>query len=346
MKGYRHLKYEDRLLLENLLNKKMKKKEIAKGLCCHPNTITNELKRGMYLHRNSDYTEEWRYSPELAEEKYQLNVSVRGTGLKISNDYDYARYLEKKIVDEDYSPAAVLGELNETGQEKEFKTRICVTTLYSYIDKGIFFSLTNKDLPVKRKKKRKYRHIKRQKRASAGKSIAKRPKKIEKREEFGHWEMDTVVGKRGVSKNSLLVLTERKTRKEILFKLPSHEASEVVKKIDELEKLWKDDFKKVFKSITVDNGTEFSYAEEMEKSIYGGKRTEVYYCHAFSSWERGSNENQNRLVRRKVPKGSNFDHMTDEEVKAVENWMNHYPRKLFGWRTAEQQFQKELAFIT
>lgn len=66
MKGYRHLKYEDRLLLENLLNKKMKKKEIAKGLCCHPNTITNELKRGMYLHRNSDYTEEWRYSPELA----------------------------------------------------------------------------------------------------------------------------------------------------------------------------------------------------------------------------------------------------------------------------------------
>ena len=218
MKGYRHLRYEDRLLLENLLRKGMKKGEIAVCLHCHPNTITNELKRGKYLHRNSDYTEEWRYSPDLAEEKYQQNVSTRGTGLKISNDYDYAEYLEKKIVEEDYSPSAVLGELEKTGKGKEFKTKICVATLYSYIDKGIFFRLSNKDLPVKRKKKRNYRHIKRQKRASAGKSIAKRPKKIENRKEFGHWEMDTVVGKRGVSKNSLLVLTERKTRKEILFK--------------------------------------------------------------------------------------------------------------------------------
>lgn len=102
---------------------------------------------------------------------------------------------------------------------------ICTTTLYSYIDKGIFLRLTNKNLPVKKNTKRKYKKVQKQARASAGESIEKRPEEIDTREEFGHWEMDTVKGKRGKSKNSLLVLTERKTRDEIIFKLPEHTAA-------------------------------------------------------------------------------------------------------------------------
>lgn len=346
MKGYRQLKYEDRLLFEKLLRMNLSKGEIAKRLNCHRNTITNEWKRGVYIHLNSEFIEEYRYSAELAEKHYQDNLKMRGTQLKIANDYDYAEYLESKMVEDGYSPAAVLGELTATGKESGFNTKICVTTLYSYIDKGVFLQLTNKDLPVKGKRKRKYRKIRIQKKASAGKSITERPEEVEERGEFGHWEMDTVVGKQGVSKHSLLVLTERKTRKELLFKLPSHTAAEVVKKVDLLEEIWKDDFPKVFKSITVDNGTEFAYNEEIERSIYGGKRTDLYYCHAYSSWERGSNENQNKLVRRKIPKGSNFDDKTSEEISDIEVWINTYPRKIFGWHTAEEMYQKELALIT
>lgn len=346
MKGYRQLQYEDRMLFEKLLRMGLSKGEIAKYLKCHRNTITNEWKRGVYIHLNEDYTQEYRYSADLAEKRYQDNVKMRGTQLKIASDYEYAEYLEKKMVADGYSPEAVLGELRATGKESEFSTKICVTTLYSYIDKGVFLELTNKNLPVKGKRKRKYRKIQRQKRASAGKSITERPKEVEERTEFGHWEMDTVVGKQGVSKNSLLVLTERKTRKELIFKLPSHTAMEVVHKIDLLERIYKDDFPKIFKSITVDNGSEFAYCEEMERSVFGGKRTELYYCHAYSSWERGSNENQNKLIRRKIPKGTNFDNRTPQEISEIEAWINTYPRRMFGYHTAEEAFQKELAFIT
>ena len=125
------------------------------------------------------------------------------------------------------------------GKEGEFSTTICVTTLYSYIDKGIFLKLTNKDLPVKKNKKRGYHKVKKQQaRANAGESIEKRPEEIDKREEFGHWEMDSVIGKRGKSKNTLLVLTERKTRDEIIFKLPDHTAEAVVAAVDRLERKW------------------------------------------------------------------------------------------------------------
>ena len=218
----------------------------------------------------------------------------------------------------------------------------------SYIDKGIFLRLTNKNLPVKKNKKRKYNKVdKQQTRAAAGTSIEKRPDEVEERKEFGHWEMDSVIGKRGKSKNSLLVLTERKTRAEIIFKLPEHTAAEVVSAVDRLERKWGELFKQVFKTITVDNGSEFAYCEELERSILkeGEQRTKLYYCHPYSSWERGTNEVTNKLVRRKIPKGENFDSKTDEEIQNIENWINNYPRRIHKYRTAGELFTEEVRKI-
>lgn len=179
--------------------------------------------------------------------------------------------------------------------------------------------MSNKNLPVKKNKKRNYKKVQRQqKRAAAGESIDKRPKEIDTREEFGNWEMDSVLGKRGKSKNTLLVLTERKTRNEIIFKLPDHTDEAVVAALDRLERKWGTDmFKRVFKTITVDNGSEFADAEGLQRSIIneGEKRTKVYYCHPYSSWERGTNEVTNKMIRRKIPKGTNFDDRTEEEDK-------------------------------
>ena len=345
-RGFKQLKFADRLKIEALLKAKVSKAEIAKIIRVHRSTIYNEIKRGQYEHLNSDLTIEMRYSPDIAQKKCDENLKIRGTQLKIANDIQYANYIEDKIVNDGYSPAAVLGELKANGREKEFNTTICVTTLYSYIDKGIFLELTNKDLPVKRKKKRKYKKVRRQSRANAGTSIEKRPKEIESRDEFGHWEMDSVIGKRG-SKNTLLVLTERKTRNEIIFKLPDHTACEVVKALDRLENKWGEMFKRVFKSITVDNGSEFSYFKELENSVlHKGKRTYIYYCHSYSSWERGTNENTNKLVRRKVPKGSNFDDKTDIEIQEVEDWINDYPRKILNYQSARELFDIEIAALS
>ena len=345
MKGWKQLKYNDRIRLEAWLRAKISVQDIANMLHVHRSTIYREIKRGQYEHLNSDYTVEMRYSPEIAQRRCDENLQVRGTQLKIGNDYKYAEYIENKIVKENYSPEAVLGELRVQNRAKDFSVSICIRTLYNYIDKGVFLNLTNKNLPVKRNKKRGYKKVRVQKRASVGTSIEERPEYIKDRKEFGHWEMDSVVGKRGKSKNTFLVLTERKTRNEIIFKLPDHSATEVVKAVDRLEITWGSMFSDVFKTITVDNGTEFSYFNELERSCTkpDEKRTKVYYCHPYSSWERGSNENNNKMVRRIVPKGTNFDSMTDDEVLDMQIWINGYPRRIHDYHSAAELFEKEIA---
>lgn len=345
---FKQLTKADRIKIEALVKAGHGKQEIADQLHVHRSTIYRELKRGTYTALNSDLTNEERYSPDIADDKYRENLKSKGGTLKIGNDIKLANYIEDKIINEDYSPAAVLGELKAQGREGDFKVTICVTTLYSYIDKGIFLKLTNKHLPVKKNKKRDYKKVKRQQaRAAAGESIEKRPEEIDTREEFGNWEMDTVKGKRGKSKNSLLVLTERKTRDEIIFKLPAHTAEAVVEAVDRLERKWGEMFKEVFKTITVDNGSEFAYCEELERSILneGEKRTKLYYCHPYSSWERGTNEVTNKMVRRKVPKGTNFDDKTDEEIAAIEDWVNDYPRRIHGYHSARELFEEEIRKI-
>ena len=178
-------------------------------------------------------------------------------------------------------------------------------------------------------------------RAPAGKSIEQRPKEVDTRETFGHWEMDSVESCQGVS-NTLLVLTERKTRNENIIVVPDRRAETTVRAINALErKLGAEKFGIIYKSITVDNGSEFALADQLEQScITGDKRTKVYYCHPYSSWERGSNENVNGMIRRRHPKGTDFSKVTAEEIAATENWINSYPRKIFGYKSAGTMFRE------
>lgn len=105
-------------------------------------------------------------------------------------------------------------------------------------------------------------------------------------------------------------------------------------------------FPKIFASITVDNGCEFADAAGMEKKRRGkGKRTEIYYCHPYTPSERGSNENQNGLIRRHIPKGTDLSQVSPREVKQVEEWLNNYPRKMFGFLCSEQLFRAEIAAL-
>lgn len=341
-KLFKHLSQNDRIKMETMLNSGHKVVEVAEYLHVHRSTIYREIKRGEYTHRNSDYTEETRYSSDLGQKKHDWNAQGKGRNIKIGNDRPLAEYIEGKIIEDKYSPEAALAAAAESGIE--FTTSISVRTLYRYIDKGIFLKLTNKDLPVKGKRKKHNKRVKVQKRASAGESIENRPDEVKNREIFGHWEMDTVKGKQGVTKSCMLVLTERKTRDEIIVKLPDQKAASVVEAIDRLERKWGDMFTKVFRSITVDNGVEFSDYEGLERSVLheGEKRTFAFYCHPYSSWERGSNENNNRLIRRHIPKGEDFDEKQDRDIEYIENWINNYPRGIFGFKTSAQLFEEEI----
>lgn len=341
-KLFKHLSQNDRIKMETMLNSGHKVVEVAEYLHVHRSTIYREMKRGEYTHRNSDYTEETRYSSDLGQKNHDWNAQGKGRNIKIGNDRPLAEYIEGKIIEDKYSPEAALAAAAESGIE--FTTSISVRTLYRYIDKGIFLKLTNKDLPVKGKRKKHNKKVKVQKRASAGESIENRPDEVKDREIFGHWEMDTVKGKQGVTKSCMLVLTERKTRDEIIVKLPDQKAASVVEAIDRLERKWGDMFTKVFRSITVDNGVEFSDYEGLERSVLheGEKRTFAFYCHPYSSWERGSNENNNRLIRRHIPKGEDFDEKQDRDIEYIENWINNYPRGIFGFKTSAQLFEEEI----
>lgn len=156
--AYKHLTFNDRLKIEAWQKVGIKPRVMADKLGVHISTIYRELKRGEYERLNSDYTTEKRYSPDIAEDKYQEHLRAKGAPLKIGSDHEYAQYIEYKIRVEKYSPRAVLGEIKRQGVE--FNTTISAPTLYRYIEQGVFLTITNKNLPVKRNKdKHKYNKV-------------------------------------------------------------------------------------------------------------------------------------------------------------------------------------------
>ena len=342
--GYTHFTETQRLQLQGFLSAGMAKKEIAKVLKKHISSIYREIKRGLCEHKNNDLTIEYRYDGHFSENRYREHLKEKGGELKIGNDHELAAFIEQKIGIEGYSPAAALGEIKAKGIM--FKRSISKTTLYRYIDIGLFLNITNKDLPIKRNRRMRKNKQVRPSRPPKGRSIEERPKEIDKREEFGHWEMDCVVGKQGTTA-ALLVLTERMFRKEIVRKIPDKTTQSVVKQINYLEqKLGPEQFRMMFKTITVDNGSEFQDVEGIENHTSGkGKRTTMYFCHPYCSCERGSNENQNRLIRRHYPKGTDFTNVKQEDVDRVESWINNYPRELFNWKCSEELFQEKIKEI-
>lgn len=145
MRMFKHLTFTDRLKIEAMLKEKKKAREISDVLRVHISTIYRELKRGEYEHLNSDLTTEIRYSPDIAQARYEATFEAKGSDLKIGNDREYAEYIEDLILNKHYSPDAALGQIKRDGLA--FKTTVCTATLYSYIRKGVFLHLTCKHLP-------------------------------------------------------------------------------------------------------------------------------------------------------------------------------------------------------
>lgn len=347
-KGNKYLTITQRRRLEDFLSLKLPKTQIAEKLGVNLSTVYREIERGLCEQRKKIYDiygdfkgyKTYKiYSADKAEEKHRLNTTAKGAPLKLGNDFDFVRYVENRILD-GISPSALAGEMKRL---TPCKTIVSKTTLYRYIRTGMFLNVSMKNCPVGQRKK----HYEKTtvKRAPKGTSIEQRPFEIFARNTFGHWEMDCVVGRKE-TRDTLLVLSERLTRYEIIMKMPNRKAATVVGCINKLERRFGKLFRKVFKSITVDNGVEFSDFEGLEKSIYGGKRTSVYYCHPYTSCERGTNERINRDIRRKFPKGTDFTIVTDKAVKSCADWVNAYPREIFGFATAAEKFNQEIMSLT
>lgn len=328
-----------RLQLEVLARAGHTKKEMAALLGCHVSTIYRELQRGLCKQRDSHFREFVSYSPVIAEMDAKRKRANCGAPLKLGGKLKLAAHVERRIIQDRWSPAAVAAELRRSDLGY-----LCEDTIYRYIHRRIFEKLRPSHLPEKGIRKHPWpdQKKKRNKRKSrSGTSIECRPAQISARNTFGHWEMDCVVGRSKGLDQSVLVLTERLTRTELCFKLPRKDSTSVVEIIDDLSR--RCSFSRIFKSITVDNGAEFCNYKRMEHTQSGRRRTRCYYCHPYSSYERGSNENANRLVRRWFKKGSSLAAVGNAECLQVARWMNAYPRKVLGWKTASEVFQAACA---
>ena len=330
-KKQHYMTREERYQLEAYRKAKKSVAWIAQEMGFCRQTIYNELRRGSYLH-TCDYWDEVRYSAEKGHKLHLYMQTGKGRPLKIGEDRAYADFLEQKVLRDRYSPAAALAAARKAG----FSCSICPSTFYSYIEKRVFLRLTEKHLWEKSKRtKRGQRPIQRVVHPRLP-SIEDRPERIDRREEAGHWEMDLIVGPAGTTA-CLLTLTERRSRQELIYKLPNRRAATIRKVFDDLErKLGKAKFRTNFRSVTTDNGPEFLEYEKLRRSIYGGTRFDLYYCHSYAAWEKGSNENHNRMIRRFFPKGTDFSKITKKRIAEIQNWMNNYPRKILDWETPKK----------
>ena len=321
--GGQHLTWENRIAIESLLKAKVSASQIAAVVGCSKRTVYREIQRGQCEQLNGTTYEMYTiYSAQKAQNRAdQMNDLHKGRPVKLCPEL--AAHLEDYIGTKRYSPAAAVREILLQGLALP---QISANTVYRYIYRG-YLHLCGLDLPVGRYNVKQKQGEQRPAKAHRNdSSIDERPPEVE-----------TVVGTSAGPSRCLLVLTERKTRFEIVRVLESKTAREVLRVLRELRQEFGEDFRKLFKTITCDNGCEFAAAKEMEQFV------PIYYCHPYSSWERGTNENQNKLIRRFCKKGKSMACVTADHAEYITLWMNNYPRRLLGWRRPADLMAAECA---
>lgn len=329
-RNFKHLNYEQRKIIEKLLGQKIPKIQIAKLLGIARSTLYEEIERGSVTQLNSNLIQYTKYFAETGQRVYENNRKNSRKPLKMNEVIDFILYAEEKILKEKLSPDVICGRAKITNQ---FKKIVCTKTLYNYIDKGIL-KVKNIDLPLRVKLKSKSRKTRKNRRI-LGESIEKRGAEINERKDFGHWEIDTVIGTK--TKGAvLLTLDERLTRKRIIKKIEDRTENAVTKGLLEIYNSFGENAASIFKSITSDNGSEFAKLAETLPNV------EIYYTHPYTSCERGTNEKQNSLIRYFYPKGKSFENVSKSSISLVENWINDLPRKFANYSTPTELFQIEL----
>lgn len=305
---------------------------IGKMLGRASNTIRNELRRGTAMIEDKGNYEKIRYSPERGQMIYEKNRKRCKQEYKALKCREFIEYVESKVLEEKRSLDSVYGRVLKQGYFKREEI-VCTKTLYNYVEEGVI-KVKNIDLPVKVKRRTKKKTYSKRYKRMDGRSIEERAEQVNNREEFGHWEIDLVIGKKDKSDDVLLTLTERKTRKEIIRKIKGKTIEAVQESLDQIISELPPE---AIKSITSDNGQEFSHLYNIEE-----KGIRVYYAHPYSSYERGQNENTNGIIRRFVPKGTAIKQFSKNKIRKIEQWINTMPRRNLGYFTAEEMYQEEL----
>lgn len=263
---YRRMTKTDRLIIERLYNNGASYRSISTMTGFAVSSLHTEIKHGLYPHLGAETTRRpLHYSADIAQNYADFQATAKGPALKLGHHHSYADFISTQIK-AGRSPDQIAGALRKSG-----RWTVSTTTLYRYIDRGYIPNVTNRNLREKPLRKRTYRHVE-AKRPPKGTSIERRPEIVSTRSTFGHWELDSVIGKAKGKRQSLLVLTERMTRYEIILRVPNKTSSATVRALDKLLKKFPNG---TFQTITVDNGSEFQDCHGMEHDKNGNKRLTV-----------------------------------------------------------------------
>ena len=305
-----HITYEQRYTISCMLKQGYNQSKISEALGKSKSVISREI------HRNKDLRSgEYRHA--LAQKKYRQRQDSKNKHIRFT---DTIKNDVETLIEDDYSPEQIVGTLKKRGSP--YVSHECI---YQHIwedkkQKGLLHTHL-------RRQGRRYR-----KRGSSKDSrgiikdrisIDERPSIVEKRERFGDLEVDLIIGKN--HKQAIVTINDRTSGVLKMKKVASKESHIVAKAITDLLTEWKP----YIHTITSDNGKEFAAHEIVATEL----NVDYYFAHPYHSWERGSNENLNGLIRQYIPKKTSFEDITQEHIKSIETKLNNRPRKRFYFET-------------
>lgn len=304
---------DERNELSVLLRKGYSHREIAKVIGKHHSAVSREVERNKV---------KGAYNPYKAETKSRVRrKSAKYQNMKINQSREFVEFLEQGLKD-DWTPEQICGRWNSKHKDKQFSFKAVYKFLYSAFGQRLCKYLPSKQYNRKRGgkgKKLKKQIIKNRV------SIDQRPKVINERKRLGDFEGD-VLGAPKTDVERLPALVERKSRKLFAVKVPRLKFA-----IDGLKKLLKP-YSDIVKSVTLDNGVE--NVRHLELGV------KTYFCHPYSSWEKGQVENTLGRLRRFIHKKSSLNHYTDRQIKDFVDRMNNTPRKCLNWKTPNEVFNE------
>jgi IS30 family transposase len=317
--NYLHFSIEERETIQELLWQGQSIRSIATKLGRAPSSVSRELTKNCPQIK--------RYTPRLAQERARKKAHSRGREKRLKND-QVREYVTTQLK-EGWSPEQIAGRIR-----LDLKESISHEAIYQYIYhqvhregwgllKGGCVDLRSY---LRRKRKRRQRKGTRPQRilSHAGLSIEERPPEVMDRLRYGDWEGDTVCSKD--YQPGINTLVERKSGYLCITKLESNKSEATTRAIIQKLASFPPELRQ---TLTLDNGKENMGWREVESSI----KTKIYFAHPYSSWERGTNENTNGLIRQYFPKKTDFSQIPVEHLARVESILNNRPRKRLNYQT-------------
>lgn len=313
--SYVHLTTFERGQLECLRRLGWSTRAIAQELGRHHSTIARELKRNSIQEA---------YHSEDAQNQYTNRRQACKPNGKLTSHLIYLIEEKLKLT---WSPEQIVGKL--------LQGQLSFKTIYRWLYNGL---IAKGNLTILRHKGKRQKPQETRGRFNVGTSISQRPKEVKKRETFGHWELDTVVSGRGKSKGCFATFVERKTRMYTAVQMKDRTAESMRDAIQLVKAQYPDGS---FRSMTVDRGKEFSCYHFVEQAL----GIPVYFADPYSSWQRGSNENSNGLLREFFPKSTDLSKVTQTQLDDSLAYIMNRPRKCLNWMTSHEAFMTELSHL-